>query len=77
MAKIQIETSADAKKYLKECAMVMVQIRFGTEERWFKLSKTEAGIVIGGIGSSTPQEKEMFTGVFGEYDTYEKILYLG
>lgn len=79
MDQVELTTVRSLKCAIRIAKTIMVQVRFGCSERWTKLSKLEALGLVSGIGSddTTPEHFEMFTGVFGTYDTSSKTLYLG
>lgn len=64
-----------------QCALnvaktVYIQPRFGCSERWIKISKKEAQILVSNLEQdATPQNAEMYTNVFGTLNG--TLLYMG
>lgn len=73
-----IRSIVDVRKIIKLCHHVEVQVRFGTNERWSKLSKIEALELVSSIPDhATPEDCGMFTDTFGDFDKTSGIFYLG
>jgi len=66
---------------LDACAEVRIQVRFGTSERWCRLSKVEARTLLASYKANVAVEYiavdklEGFNGEFGNFDGH--TLYLG
>lgn len=77
-----ITSLPELRKFIKEASLIVGMLRFGTIEKWIKISKKEALILIQGIpDTATPEECEMFGGNFGSLEIDDKTgkmtLYLG
>ena len=64
-----------------QCALnvaktVYIQPRFGCSERWIKISKKEAQMLVSNLElTMTPKDAEMYTDVFGTLNG--TLLYMG
>jgi len=81
-ADVEIHSLPELRKYIKEASLIVGMLRFGTIEKWIKISKKEALFLIQGIpDTATPEECEMFGGNFGSLEiddqTGEMTLFLG
>ena len=73
---IELETIPQLRKAIRGARLVMVQIRFGCDERWIKISKREALDFIDAYSNqTTPRSIEMFTDSFGSLNG--STVYLG
>jgi hypothetical protein len=78
MAHVDIKTIPELRAAIKLARCVWVQPRFGTSERWVKITKVEALEMIHAYtDSDTPANCEMYGGVFGEYRTPSRALFMG
>lgn len=76
MAGKDIMTKKDLIAAIKECNVVLVLIRFGVNETWYKFAKKEAFAVAEKLADDAdPDDYEMYCGRFGE--VVEDTLYLG
>ena len=69
-----ITTVPEFRKAVREAKDVLTQVRFGCSERWVRISKADALLLVAGFGrSDTPEQHEMdaFASVDGS------TLYLG
>lgn len=77
----ELHTIAQVKKAIKKADQICIQPRFGVSEKWIRITKEQARILIEGFDDdATPQQSEMFTGRFGELadeGRLGKTLYLG
>ena len=75
---VYVDNVADLRRFLKVATYIFIQVRFGTSEKWVKLSKKEALLMVASLNpTTTPQDAEMYSGHFGEWYPYSKSLYLG
>jgi hypothetical protein len=67
----------EVKAAIRKAKVVKIQPRYGLSEAWIEISKKVAlEFVVNGIGpDESPEEAEMYGGVFGSLD--EGVLYLG
>lgn len=74
-----ILTVPELRKAIKESSAVYADVRFGVCERFVKISKQEAMALVETIGddSTTPEDFEMGTGMFGTWEGKGTELYLG
>jgi hypothetical protein len=76
MAHIDLRTVAGTKHAIEMAREVFVQARFGSSERWVKITKLEARELVAELASdATPEQAEMFAGVFGTM--CDKSVFLG
>jgi hypothetical protein len=69
-------TIRETRRALRQCAEVVVQVRFGVNEAWTKISKAEAKLLLDALDpAATPDDAEMYAGHFGTYDG--RTLFLG
>jgi len=70
-------TTVDALQCaLNVAKVVYIQARFGTSERWIRITKKEAQILVSNLErEATPKEAEMYSNVFGTLNG--TLLYMG
>jgi hypothetical protein len=67
---------ADLRIAINTASEVLAQVRFGCSEKWVRISKADARqLITGWKRSDTPEDHEMYSGTFGEFNS--GILYLG
>lgn len=77
MADEEITTLKRLRSAIREAKEVYVQPRFGSSERWSRVSKTEVMALIKGMTDAhTPQFYEMPTGLYGTLEA-DGSLYVG
>lgn len=73
---IELETIPQLRKAIRGARLVMVQLRFGTDEQWVKISKREALDFIEGYADHvSPRDLEMFGNSFGSLSG--TVVYMG
>jgi len=73
---VEIRDLKVLRRAISKAGEVYVQPRFGTAECWVKISKREAkNLVAHFTAGTTPEDAEMYTGMFGTVDG--GALYLG
>jgi hypothetical protein len=77
MARKELMSLKEVKAAIRKAKVVKIQPRYGLSEAWIEISKKVAlEFVVNGIGpDESPEEAEMYGGVFGSLD--EGVLYLG
>ena len=66
MAHLDITTIPGLRRAIKQAHSVHTQVRFGSSERWVKISKATALELIEGLSDHcSPQDAEMYAGTFG------------
>ena len=81
-ASAQINSLPELRKYIKEADLILGMLRFGTIEKWTKVSKKEALYLIEGLGDTeTAEDLGLFGDSFGSLEIDDKTgrmtLYLG
>jgi hypothetical protein len=76
MAHYDITTIPSLKCAIKNARRIRVQPKFGTNEKWIRISKVEALELIEGYADdATPTWHEMYGGIFGTM--INGVLYMG
>ena len=77
MSHQNITTIPSLRLAIKVAKQVYVQAKFGTSERWVKISKLEANELLAQLFDDTkdPEFYEMYSGVFGTFNG--KSLFMG
>jgi hypothetical protein len=73
--RIELYTTDAVMIAIGQAKTVFVQVRFGTSERWVKISKIEARELIESVAGLTTEQAEMYGGTFGTWSG--RHLYLG
>ena len=74
----EITTINEYRKAVTNVREVLAQVRFGTSERWVRITKADALLLVKGMArDATPDDAEMYYGVFGNVDDDINVLYVG
>jgi len=66
MNETEITNVNDMRTAIAKAKYVMVHVRFGTNESWSQITKTEARALVSHLDlNATPAECEMYSGTFG------------
>lgn len=61
-----IATIFQLRRAIDAAAVIVTQVRFGTSEKWVRISKADARSLIKGVSNSTtPEQMEIYSGQFG------------
>jgi hypothetical protein len=64
-----ITTVTEFRKAVRKAREVLAQVRFGTSERWVRISKADALTLVAGMArDTTPEDAELYSGIFGTFD---------